>query len=289
MDTILKVKGLSKKYNDFYLHHINFELKHGSITGFIGENGAGKSTTIQSILNIIDYDSGEILFNGEFFGRNRNDLKKRIGYVGDNNKFYDDVKLKVIRDFVKDAYSEYWDEKFSEYLIRDLFNLKLDMRIKELSKGMRAKFSLALAMSHNPDLLILDEPTSGLDPIVRNQLLEILNELAQQKGTTIFFSSHITDDIEKIAQKIIYLDNGSILLNEEKDIIFNRFKKISIDKINSAQIDKLKEIGVLVQGYIVLDEQELKKQKIYNLNLEKVVLDEVLLLLKKQKRNNRME
>lgn len=209
--------------------------------------------------------------------------------MGDNNKFYDDVKLKVIRDFVKDAYSEYWDEKFSEYLIRDLFNLKLDMKIKELSKGMRAKFSLALAMSHNPDLLILDEPTSGLDPIVRNQLLEILNELAQQKGTTIFFSSHITDDIEKIAQKIIYLDNGSILLNEEKDIIFNRFKKISIDKINSAQIDKLKEIGVLVQGYIVLDEQELKKQKIYNLNLEKVVLDEVLLLLKKQKRNNRME
>ncbi|MED3622379.1 ATP-binding cassette domain-containing protein, partial [Bacillus thuringiensis] len=136
---------------------MNFELKHGSITGFIGENGAGKSTTIQSILNIIDYDSGEILFNGEFFGRNRNDLKKRIGYVGDNNKFYDDVKLKVIRDFVKDAYSEYWDEKFSEYLIRDLFNLKLDMKIKELSKGMRAKFSLALAMSHNPDLLILDE------------------------------------------------------------------------------------------------------------------------------------
>lgn len=146
MDKILNVKGLSKKYNDFHLHHINFELKRGSITGFIGENGAGKSTTIQSILNIIDYDSGEILFNGESFQQNRNDLKKRIGYVGDNNKFYDDVKLKVIRNFVKDAYLEYWDDKFSEYLVKDVFNLNLNMKIKELSKGMRAKFLLTLAM-----------------------------------------------------------------------------------------------------------------------------------------------
>ncbi|MGK8833503.1 ABC transporter ATP-binding protein [Bacillus paranthracis] len=285
MDTILNVKGLSKKYNDFHLHHINFELKRGSITGFIGENGAGKSTTIQSILNIIDYDSGEILFNGESFQQNRNDLKKRIGYVGDNNKFYDDVKLKVIRNFVKDAYLEYWDDKFSEYLVKDVFNLNLNMKIKELSKGMRAKFLLTLAMSHNPDLLILDEPTSGLDPIVRNQLLEILNDIAEKKGTTIFFSSHITDDIEKIAQKIIYLDNGSILLDEEKAAIFNRFKKIPIDKINSIQIEKLKEIGVLVQDHIVVDKQVLKEQDIYDFNLEKVVLDEVLLLLKKQKMN----
>ncbi|HDR4764664.1 TPA: ABC transporter ATP-binding protein [Bacillus thuringiensis] len=285
MDTILNVKGLSKKYNDFHLRHINFQLKRGSITGFIGENGAGKSTTIQSILNIIDYDSGEILFNGETFLKNRNDLKKRIGYMGDNNKFYDDVKLKVIRNFVKNAYIEYWDDKFSEYLVKDVFNLNLDMKMKELSKGMRAKFLLTLAMSHNPDLLILDEPTSGLDPIVRNQLLEILNDIAEKKGTTIFFSSHITDDIEKIAQKIIYLDNGSILLNEEKEVIFNRFKKIPIDKINSIQIEKLKELGVLVQDYIVVDKQALKGQNIYDFNLEKVVLDEVLLLLKKQKKN----
>ncbi|MPQ26952.1 ABC transporter ATP-binding protein [Bacillus paralicheniformis] len=281
MDPILIVKDLSKKYNDFHLRNINFELKKGSITGFIGENGAGKSTAIQSILNIIDYDSGEILFNGESFQKNRNDLKKRIGYMGDNNKFYDDVKLKVILNFVKDTYAEYWDDEFSKYLINNLFKLNLDKKIKELSKGMRAKFFLTLAMSHNPDLLILDEPTSGLDPVVRSHLLEVLSDIANKKGTTIFFSSHITEDIEKIAQKIIYIDNGSILLDEEKNKISNRFKKISIDRINSQQIKRIKEIGILIQDHIVVDQELLKKHNINNVSLENVVLDEILLLLKK--------
>lgn len=207
---ILEIRDLTKKYERFLLDHINFGLQAGKITGLIGANGAGKSTTMKLLLRIIEADSGEIIFHGNNI-LNRNDMsyKEKIGYVGENIDYFSKCQLKDITKFYKSFYPS-WDDNYYKQLF-EKFHLSDTYKMMELSKGMSMKFNLCLALSHRPKLLLLDEPTSGLDPLVRNEILVILKEYVEKYKATILFSSHITEDMEKIADDLIFINQGKII------------------------------------------------------------------------------
>lgn len=205
--SILCVKNLNKKYPAFELKDVSFALERGKITGFIGRNGAGKSTTLKAMLNYVHADSGSIEFFGMRLENNEQDIKQRIGFVSGAVNYYAKKRLKVITQITKKFYANWDDDAYAKYI--HLFKLDENKTPLELSAGMKVKYSIALALSHNAELLILDEPTSGLDPISREELLDIFMDL-KDKGITILFSTHITSDLDKTADNIIYIRDGRI-------------------------------------------------------------------------------
>ena len=227
MENILEVTGLEKKYENFKLKGIDFSLPEGCITGFIGINGAGKTTTINSILDIIHRDRGNIKFFGKSLAGNEKEIKNRIGIVFDDGYFYDELSMEEMKSIIAPSYSRWSDKCYRDYMER--FSLDPNQRIETLSKGMKMKFSLVLALSHQADLLIMDEPTSGLDPLMRSQFLEILKEYMKEGGKGALFYTHIVSDLEKVADLLILIDNGEILLKEEKDILLDKYRKIKGD------------------------------------------------------------
>lgn len=279
IDKILEVKNLSKSYDKFSINNLNFKLNVGEIVGFIGTNGAGKSTTIKSILNIIDIDSGEILFMGNSIKNNEINAKLEIGYVGENNKFYNDITLKSLYKFVKESYKDRWDNEYFENLINNIFKIDMNKKIKELSKGMIVKYMIAIALSHKPKLLILDEPTSGLDPIIREEVLNILLDMNKKNNTTIFMSSHITEDIESVCNRAIYIDNGSILLDIDVENAVKKYKKIRIDELDNEQRNVFKNFSVLSNNYYLFNVDD----NFSNINsdlFEDLTLNQILVYLK---------
>lgn len=228
MTAILEVDGLTKAYDSFLLDHIGFSLQEGCITGFIGANGSGKTTTIKSLLGLIRRDAGRIAFWGKGADDRDPHWKNRIGVVFDEGYLYEELTLQDMKSAVAPAYS-CWDEKvFRSYMSR--FRLLPHQKIAALSKGMRMKFALALALSHHADLLIMDEPTSGLDPLVRSELMEILMEFMSESGKSVFFSTHITSDLDKTADMLILIDNGRIVLDEDKDGVLERHALVKGDR-----------------------------------------------------------
>lgn len=227
MNNVLDVEGLSKNYGTFKLNNIKFSLQAGCITGFIGVNGAGKTTTIKSILGLVLKDCGSVKLFGKEISGNEQELKNHIGVVLDEGCFYEEMTLKEMKNVIAPAYTN-WDEKmFLNYI--DCFGLKLNQKISTLSKGMKMKYSIALALSHHADLLIMDEPTSGLDPLIRSEILDIVLEFIKEEGKSVFFSTHITSDLDKIADVLILIDKGEILLNEEKDLILDTYGVVKGD------------------------------------------------------------
>lgn len=219
MNKILEVNGLKKNLGSFRLHDINFSLQKDCITGFVGINGAGKTTTIKSILGLVLKDGGSIKLFGKEIDKNERELKNHIGIVMDEGYFYEDMTMKEMKNVIAPAYSN-WDESvFKKYMER--FNLQINQKISTLSKGMKMKYAIALALSHHADLLIMDEPTSGLDPLVRSELMDILLEFMKVDGKSVFFSTHITSDLDKVADVLILIDKGRIILKEEKDILLD--------------------------------------------------------------------
>ncbi|EJQ21762.1 ABC transporter ATP-binding protein [Bacillus cereus] len=217
MNALLEVKNLNKAYENFSLKDVTFSLNQDCITGFIGTNGSGKTTTIKAILGLILKDSGKINFLEKDIDKHERKSKNKIGVVLDEGYFYDELTLKEMKNVIAPSYTE-WDEQvFLKYIKR--FNLNLGQKISTLSKGMRMKFAVALALSHHADLLIMDEPTSGLDPLVRSELIDILLDFMKEPGKSVFFSTHITSDLDKIADMIILIDDGQILIEEEKDAL----------------------------------------------------------------------
>jgi ABC-2 type transport system ATP-binding protein len=207
--SVLSVSGLSKSYPSFSLKNVSFELQEGVITGFIGRNGAGKTTTLKSLLNFVHPDKGEIQFFGQSFQENEFEIKQKIGFVSGGISFYPKKKLRTITSVTKRFYPQ-WDEAaYKKYLKR--FELDEDKVPDSLSAGMKVKYSLALALSHRAKLLLLDEPTSGLDPVSRDDLLDVFLDLVEEDGITILFSTHITSDLEKCAEEILYLKKGEII------------------------------------------------------------------------------
>ncbi|OFI07074.1 ABC transporter ATP-binding protein YtrB [Clostridium acetireducens DSM 10703] len=224
MENILEIKNLRKEYKNFVLKDINFNLPKGYIMGFIGPNGAGKSTTIKLIMNLIKKNSGEIKVFGLDNIKHEKEIKNRIGFVYDENYYYEDLKINEIRKIIKPFYSNWSDDTFNKY-IKD-FNLDVNAKVKTLSKGMKTKFSLAVALSHNAELIIMDEPTAGLDPIFRREILDILYDLIQNEEKSVFFSTHITTDLEKIADYITFINDGEIVFSKEKDDIMENYALI---------------------------------------------------------------
>jgi len=221
MEPILEIKGLRKDFKDFHLKGIDLRLEPGYIMGFIGPNGAGKSTTIKLMMNLLKKDGGEIRLFGKDHIKDEQEIKNRIGFVFDENYFYEELTVSEMKWVLAPAYKT-WDEDAFQQNIRR-FQLPLKRKIKELSKGMKMKFSLAIALSHHADLLIMDEPTSGLDPLVRSELLDILSETMQDENKAVFFSTHITSDLDKIADFVTMIHDGEILLSMAKDDILNKF------------------------------------------------------------------
>lgn len=211
---IVEVSNLRKKYPAFLLDDVSFSIQKGKITGFIGRNGAGKTVTIKSILNLIHNDGGEVsYFDMPLIGHEA-EIKQRIGYSTGTVSWYQRKKIKDIVAIVKKFYKNWDDAAYHKYL--ELFNLDENKMPKELSEGMKVKFNLLIALSHGAEVLILDEPTSGLDPFSRDELLSVFTEL-KEHGVAIFFSTHITSDLEKCADEIVYISKGKIIAAMSKD------------------------------------------------------------------------
>ncbi|MBZ3766622.1 ABC transporter ATP-binding protein [Bacillus cereus] len=238
MNAVLEVKKLNKAYENFSLKDVTFSLNQDCITGFIGTNGSGKTTTIKAILGLVLKDSGKINFLEKDIDKHERKSKNKIGVVLDEGYFYDELTLKEMKNVIAPSYTE-WDEQvFLKYIKR--FNLNLGQKISTLSKGMRMKFAVALALSHHADLLIMDEPTSGLDPLVRSELIDILLDFMKEPGKSVFFSTHITSDLDKIADMIILIDDGQILIDEEKDALVETHALVKGDnQLINNQTEKL--------------------------------------------------
>lgn len=227
MNDILKVENLNKSYGDFSLTDVTFSLPEGCITGFIGINGAGKTTTLRTLLGLAKRNSGNIQLFGLDMEKNEAQIKNRIGVVLDDGCFYDELSLAEMKSIISSAYTTWSEQDFKRYM--DMFSLDPKEKINALSKGMKMKYALALALSHNAELLIMDEPTSGLDPLIRSQLLKVLTEYMENGGKGVFFSTHITSDLDKIADMLIMINNGRIIFQEEKDFLLDTYRIVKGD------------------------------------------------------------
>lgn len=221
MEDVVTINHVNKAYQDFALKDLSFSIKKGFITGFIGPNGAGKTTTIKLMLDLLQPDSGEIKVFGKEYAMNRNEIKQRIGFVYDDHHLYQHLTIKKMKRIIASFYTNWDDRVFANYMKR--LDLPWKQKIGHLSKGMQTKLSIAIALSHHADLIILDEPTSGLDPISRREILDILAEIIQDEEKAVFFSTHITTDLEQVADYITFIDNGKIEFSENKETIMEQY------------------------------------------------------------------
>ena len=213
MENIIELQNVHKSFDGFQLKDFTMSIKKGFVTGFIGGNGTGKSTTIKLMLNLLQPDSGSISIFGLNYQEHEKAIKQRIGFVMDENIFYENVTLAEMKRIIKPAYLHWDDNLFNHYV--KIFELPLHKKIKTFSKGMMMKASLTIALSHHAELIIMDEPTSGLDPSFRRELLDILHHIMQDGEKTIFFSTHITTDLERIADYITFIHNGKHVFTKE--------------------------------------------------------------------------
>lgn len=217
---VIELKNVTKDYGDFKLDDVSFSVPEGTICGFIGQNGAGKTTTIKAILDVICVDMGEITVFGQDIKKDSAGLREDIGVVFDEMGFHEFLTGKDINIMMKNIYKN-WDEAvFFDYLKR--FSLPSKKPCGDFSRGMRMKLQIAVALSHNARLLIMDEPTSGLDPIVRNEMLQIFREFVVEEDHTILLSSHITGDLEKLADEVVFINGGRVVLSGNKDEIIEK-------------------------------------------------------------------
>ena len=212
---LIEVKGLCKNFESFKLQNVSFSLEQGFIMGFIGRNGAGKSTTLKTMLNLMKSDGGEVKLCGLSMPKDEIEIKNQVGYVFGGVDFYPEAKISSITNVTKKFYRE-WDDDLYKQLC-DRFEIDQNKKFKQLSAGMKVKYSVAVAMSHNPKLLILDEPTSGLDPAARDDLVLLFQEFIEDGEHSILFSTHITSDLEKCADYITYIKQGQILASTGRD------------------------------------------------------------------------
>lgn len=278
MEHSLIVKNITKHYPSFTLDKVSFTLPKGSIMGLVGVNGAGKSTTMKSILGLCKPDSGEVTV----LGQTSNDKlrKEDIGVVFDECHLHQMLKIKQFQKIFPEIYPNWDASLFEEYMKR--FQLPLDKPIKNFSRGMKMKLSIAIAVCHQAKLLILDEPTSGLDPIMRNEILDLFLEYIEDGEKSILVSSHITSDLEKIADYITFINNGKVLMSGNKDdIIYNhgvaRGTKSDLTKIPKENVLAIRESQYHCEALVVNPSQVLKLYP--NLVIDKVSLEDIMMLL----------
>ncbi|MGN0379880.1 MAG: ABC transporter ATP-binding protein [Butyrivibrio sp.] len=278
MGNVIELKNVTKDYGDFKLDNVSFAVPEGSVCGFIGQNGAGKTTTIKLLLDIIGADSGEIFLFGENINSNSARLREDIGVVFDEMGFHEFMTAKDINIMMKNIYKKWDDKIFFDYIKR--FSLPSGKKCGDFSRGMRMKLQIAVALSHHARLLVMDEPTSGLDPIVRNEILQIFREFVVEEDHTILLSSHITGDLEKLADEVVFINGGKIVLSGNKDDILEkhgliRCRKSELSSISPSLIVNA-EPGVFGVEVLVKDRNICKKMY-PEMVIEPVSLEEIML------------
>lgn len=280
MKSAIEISNLIKKYDKFELGSIDLKVPSGAIVGLIGENGAGKTTLIKSILNIINIDSGNIKIFDKDYKVDESVIKEDIGVVLDNMFFPEILYVKDINHIMKGVYKNWDSDIFFNYL-KD-FDIPLNKQIKTLSKGMRKKLEIATALSHKPKLLILDEPTSGLDPVVRSEVLDIFLKFISDEEHTILLSTHITSDLEHIADSIIFIDKGKVVLDDTRDEIMENYGILKCDDKYFDSIDKKDIISYKKNKYdyeiLVKDISKISK-KYKEAVIDKITLEELMVLM----------
>ncbi|MGN0597146.1 MAG: ABC transporter ATP-binding protein [Ruminiclostridium sp.] len=277
-ENALEIRGLTKKYDGFTLNNVSFNVPKGCIMGFIGQNGAGKTTTIKSIINIIKADSGTIKMMGLDHIKNEYEIKEQLAAVFDEIPFHESMTAAQLNIMFKGIYTKWDEQKYMSYIER--FGLPLKKKISKLSKGMKMKLQIATALSHGAKLLIMDEATTGLDPIVRNEILDIFREYQQDEDNSILMSSHITSDLEKIADCVTFIDRGKILLSGYKDEILENHGVIKCSKAELAEIAPEDYISVRLNDFgaeAMTDNKAEIKKKYPSLAVEKTTLEEIML------------
>lgn len=281
MNNIIEVKSLVKKYDDgFELGPMDIEIPSGMIIGMIGENGAGKTTFIKSILKIVKPNQGNIKIFGKDINQEEEKIKEDIGVVLDDMFFPEILNANDINSSMKDIYKTWDEDLFYNYLKE--FDLPRNKAIKSLSKGMRKKLEIITALSHKPKLLILDEPTSGLDPVVRTEILDLFLKFIQDEDHTILLSTHITTDLEHVADKIIFIDKGKKILDDDKDNIIDNY---AILKCDTKDFDKIEKEDIIrykknKYNYDILVSNKAKiKKKYRDFILDKITLEDLMVIM----------
>lgn len=287
MSKILEVNNLSKTYKDFTLTDVSFSLEKGYIMGFIGPNGAGKSTTIRLLMNLIKREKGWVKIFGLDYKNHEIEIKNRLGFVYDENIYYEELTIGEMKGLVAPFYSR-WNEKLFWKLLKD-FDLNPKKKIKDLSRGMKMKFSLAIALSHHADLIIMDEPTSGLDPIVRSELLDILTDYIQDENKAVFLSTHITTDLDRIADYITFINEGKIIFSTNKDELLENYGVVKGAKEDLTPALRGQLIGVKV-GSLGFEGMTINKQKVkevvnQRVLIERPTLEDIMLYTVRGKQN----
>lgn len=275
----IEITGLVKKYDEkFQLGKLDLTIPKGVIVGLIGENGAGKTTLLKAILNIVQTDKGTIKINGR--DNHEEKTKENIGVVLDNMFFPEILSAKDIELAMK-GIAKNWDTELYYNYLKE-FSLPIDKPLKALSKGMRKKLEIATALSHHPDILILDEATSGLDPVIRNEILDIFLKFIQDENHTIILSTHITSDLEHIADKIVFLDQGKIVLDQDRDEIIDHYGILKCDPDKMEQVKKEDYISYRKNKYdieFLVNNREKIRKKYPNFIVDKISLEELMLFM----------
>ena len=275
---MLSINGLSKDYTNFDVNNVSFDIPDGMVVGLIGENGAGKSTIIKSILGVVHPDGGEIVFNGTPVSKLNKAERQKISFVLDDMGLPIELTLSMLDKVLSNIYGKWDSAKFHSLVQR--FQLPENKLFKEFSKGMKMKATIAVALSYESNPLILDEPTSGLDPVVRDEILQMIYDYNQENNHAALISSHITTDLEKICDYIVYIHNGRVIFNEEKDELLSKYAVYSVDEQQFKELDKAAIIKVLHREYGT-DVLALKEKMPQDFDFKAVTLDDIMLFYSK--------
>ena len=278
MKSNIELQNVSKKYKDFELKNISFNVPEGCIVGLIGENGAGKTTTIKSILNITNAE-GIVKIFGKKLKENEKKIKEEIGVVLDDSFLSEYLNPKQISSIMKEIYKN-WDENKYMKLLKQ-FSLPTDKMIKNFSSGMKMKLKIATAISHNPKILILDEPTSGLDPVVRNEILDMFRKYIEEDETrSILLSTHITTDLEHISDYIVFIEKGKIVFNLPTDELLDNYGIVKCSKEDFLKVDKTEYIKYKKEKYqyeLLTNNKEAIKKKYNITTIDKPSIEDIML------------
>lgn len=278
METMLQVENLTKQYGNFMLDQVSFTVPKGAIVGLVGENGAGKTTIIKAILNLIHKDEGTVTFWGQKLSSSKH-LREDIGVVFDEINFYQTLTPLKVGKIAGASYKQWDNSIYREYLRQ--FELPVNKKIKELSRGMKMKLSIAVALSHNPKLLILDEATSGLDPVMRDDILDIFLDFVQDENHSVLLSSHITTDLEKVADYITFIHHGKVVFSKMKDELRYNYGIIRCGSNLFNQLDKDEILAYRKETYqwdILVADREKAKRKYKNAVVDNATIDDILIL-----------
>lgn len=285
MNNILEISNLSKKIsNKFEIKNLSFELKKGYVTGLIGSNGAGKTSLIKLIMGLYKKDNGSIKIFDMELEDNETMIKQGIGYVADTPHYIEKMSLEKNAKLIKPFYPDWDEDLFNKYI--KFFELDSQKYFSELSKGMKIKFALTMALSHNPDLLILDEPTAGIDPIFRREILDLLYDFVSDSEKSVLISTHITSDLDKIADYLIFMDEGEIVMNGIKDDILSSYSIVKGSKEQLSDSIKQNSLSYKLdldsfESLVKMDDIDFSNTD--NLSFNKPTIEDIMFFYKKSK------